>query len=98
MRRWIYLVPGRDNVATAVAPLAVGESVEVESVGVITMRAPIPFGHKFAVTPIPTGAAIVKYGHAIGQASSPIQPGDHVHVHNVVGKRGRGDLHRDAGK
>jgi altronate dehydratase small subunit len=92
MRPCIYLVPGRDNVATAVRPLAPGDSVEVEAVGLVTLREAIPFGHKFAVAAIRTGEAIVKYGHSIGQATRSITPGEHVHVHNVAGKRGRGDL------
>ncbi len=92
MRRCVYLVPGRDNVATAVQPLVEGDRVEVESVGVVTIGQPISFGHKFAVTAIEAGDAIIKYGHPIGQATCRILAGEHVHVHNVAGKRGRGDL------
>jgi altronate dehydratase small subunit len=93
-RRWVYLVPGRDNVATAVQALAPGDRVELEMAGTVMIREPIAFGHKFAVTTIEAGAEVVKYGHSIGQATRPIQAGEHVHVHNVAGKRGRGDLRR----
>ena len=93
-RRWVYLVPGRDNVATAVQALAPGDRVELEFVGSVTIGEPIAFGHKFAVTAIKAGADVVKYGHSIGQAIRPIQAGEHVHVHNVAGRRGRGDLRR----
>jgi hypothetical protein len=34
----------------------------------------------------------VKYGSAIGHASCDIASGTHVHTHNVVSDRGRGDL------
>jgi hypothetical protein len=34
----------------------------------------------------------VKYGSAIGTATSAIQAGAHVHTHNVSSSRGRGDL------
>jgi altronate dehydratase small subunit len=51
----------------------------------------IPFGHKFALRPIPMGGSVIKYGEIIGVASQSIAPGDHVHVHNVDGTRGRGD-------
>ena len=34
----------------------------------------------------------VKYGESIGVASSDIQEGQLVHVHNLEGARGRGDL------
>ena len=32
-----------------------------------------------------------KYGEVIGAATRDIRVGEHVHVHNVEGKRGRGD-------
>jgi altronate dehydratase small subunit len=34
---------------------------------------------------------VIKYGETIGLATSDISPGEHVHVHNVEGQRGRGD-------
>jgi altronate dehydratase small subunit len=51
----------------------------------------IEFGHKFAVRPIRGGEDIVKYGEVIGVAVRDITPGQHMHVHNLEGKRGRGD-------
>jgi altronate dehydratase small subunit len=51
----------------------------------------ISFGHKFAVITIPQGNNILKYGEVIGKAVIQIEPGQHVHVHNLEGKRGRGD-------
>ena len=94
VRRAVYLVPGRDNVATAVEALAAGDRVEMEGVGTITIREAIPFGHKFAVSALRPGEPVNKYGHPIGLATSSIRAGDHVHVHNVEGRRGRGDLAR----
>ena len=38
------------------------------------------------------GTDIVKYAHVIGRASIDIQSGELVHVHNIEGTRGRGDL------
>jgi len=43
----------------------------------------IPAGHKIAVALISRGERVIKYGQTIGFAKAPIQPGDHVHVHNV---------------
>ncbi|HJX13314.1 MAG TPA: UxaA family hydrolase [Dehalococcoidales bacterium] len=83
-----------DNVATAVRLLEKGESVEVASGGeVIKLVLPqsIPFGHKFALEDIGPGEPVVKYGETIGRATVGIQKGDHVHLHNVEGLRGRGD-------
>jgi altronate dehydratase small subunit len=42
--------------------------------------------------PIDARALIHKYGQMIGRASAAIAAGEHVHVHNVEGVRGRGDL------
>jgi altronate dehydratase small subunit len=85
----------RDNVATAADSLARGEALEVPgSKGTfpVILNTDIPFGHKFALRAIATGEAVIKYGEVIGVATRPIGPGDHVHVHNVDGVRGRGDI------
>jgi altronate dehydratase small subunit len=37
------------------------------------------------------GDDIMKYGEVIGAAVRSIRAGEHVHVHNLEGKRGRGD-------
>ena len=34
----------------------------------------------------------MKYAHVIGKASKDISVGELVHVHNIEGNRGRGDL------
>ncbi len=57
----------------------------------MTINQPVPFGHKLALRPIAKGEDIIKYGESIGMATEDIQPGEHVHVHNMDSKRGRGD-------
>ena len=52
----------------------------------------LQLGHKIAIGDIGEGDRIIKYGETIGYASRMIEPGEHVHVHNMVGGRGRGDL------
>ena len=52
----------------------------------------VPYGHKLAITPIKSGAPIIKYGEEIGVATRDISVGEHVHVHNLDSQRGRGDL------
>ena len=42
----------------------------------------IPFGHKISLHPIAMGEAIIKYGVRVGVATSFIEKGEHVHVHN----------------
>jgi altronate dehydratase small subunit len=85
----------KDNVATAVRPLNHGDSIDVavgENVVNVVLLQAIPFGHKFAIEDIERGGQIVKYGEKIGQATVRIEKGEHVHVHNVEGLRGRGDI------
>ncbi|UOF92452.1 UxaA family hydrolase [Fodinisporobacter ferrooxydans] len=57
----------------------------------VNLKDTIEFGHKFAVVPIQKGEDILKYGEVIGAAVRDIDAGEHVHVHNLEGKRGRGD-------
>jgi len=84
-----------DNVATAIGDIEeAGEYPVMFKDGIKAVRVvvPIPFGHKFAVKEIAKGSDIIKYGEVIGAATADIKTGEHVHVHNVVSKRGRGDL------
>ena len=57
----------------------------------ITLKNDLPYGHKIALCPITAGSDIVKYGESLGEASRDITAGEHVHVHNLDSKRGRGD-------
>jgi altronate hydrolase len=68
-----------DDVAVALRALTPG----VEVLGV-TIRAPVPSGHKLALRTLPTGAPIRKYGQVIGYASRDVAPGDHVHTQNCA--------------
>ena len=43
----------------------------------------IPAGHKFALTDIPEGEYVIKYGEIIGRATQKINKGEWVHTHNV---------------
>jgi altronate hydrolase len=54
----------------------------------------IPAGHKLALSDIPAGGAVVKYGRTIGLAKGAIAAGSWVHSHNLAsGLHG----HRDFG-
>lgn len=90
-----------DNVATLMEDLKAGEQITVtdkKGTEVITfaVHENIPFGHKVAVQEIPERGDIIKYGEKIGMATVPIQPGFHVHVHNLESIRGRGDWEKGA--
>lgn len=89
------IISGKDNVATALedidagAPIAARLGQEVVEVAALEK---IPFGFKVALREIGVGDEVYKYGEVIGRASQPIKKGELVHIHNVEGTRGRGDL------
>ncbi|SFC72363.1 altronate dehydratase small subunit [Polaromonas sp. OV174] len=91
MSQVIILHP-KDNVATAVADLAPGDSVPASDIASVKVAEAVPFGHKIALVAIPAGEPIYKYGEPIGLALKDIPAGGYVHVHNVDSQRGRGDL------
>ena len=89
------MLAAADNVATAIDSIDGGAEVPVHlSRDVTTVKAleAIPFGFKMALTDITQGAHVIKYGESIGKASSDIRKGELVHIHNLEGARGRGDL------
>lgn len=95
MKQKAVILNAKDNVATALAELPAGDTLELklgEKKMVVTLSAPVPFGHKFSLANIESDSPVIKYGEVIGTATTNIQPGDYVHVHNVVSARGRGDL------
>ncbi len=69
-----------DNVVTARIALMPNTAVTAEGLAA-TVR--IPAGHKVATRPIAKGEPVRKYNQIIGFASADIEPGEHVHVHNV---------------
>ena len=49
----------------------------------IETKDPIPFGHKVCLKTIYKGDPVIKYDQIIGFASQNINPGEHVHSHNL---------------
>jgi len=78
MSNFIRLDAG-DNVVTVTTALDAGTAVEQ-----VTTTGLVPRTHKIATAPIQEGEAVRKYAQIIGYASTDIQPGDHVHTHNVA--------------
>lgn len=91
----VFVIDEQDNVGTVVVePIQKGDSVTTHgriSDLTLTANADIAYGHKLALRPIAKGETVLKYGLSIGSALVDIQPGDHVHTHNVESNRGRGD-------
>lgn len=81
-----------DNVATALRPLAAGETARVRTPGgevALAVREAIPLCHKIALAELGTGELVVKYGAPIGRLTQPVERGALVHVHNLASQRGR---------
>lgn len=79
-----------DNVVTALVPMEAGETFRLKNGGPyeITIKEYIPFAHKCAIRNIRGGEKVIKYGESIGVATCDIEPGQHVHVHNLQSVRG----------
>lgn len=69
-----------DNVAVSLLDLAPEEEI---AIGNLTIRDPIPAGHKVAIRSIKHDEPVLKFGQIIGFAAVAIEPGEHVHTHNL---------------
>ena len=87
MKKFI-LIHKNDNVVTALTNLKVLTTIAIERNQKISISDNIPFGHKCAISEIRRGGRVIKYGEVIGLATRKIQPGEHVHVHNIRSIRG----------
>jgi len=85
-----------DNVAIAKVALQPGMEIVVDlSSGEgqrLTIKNDIPAGHKVALTPFKPGELVRRYGEVIGKAAAVINPGEHIHTHNL------GMAHSQAGE
>ena len=70
-----------DDVAVARRRISNGEGSGVQ--GVIAKQL-IPRGHKISLRQFLPGAELRKFGQVIGVATQEIQPGEHVHLHNLA--------------
>jgi altronate dehydratase small subunit len=95
----VLVISEADTVATALEDIPAGAETMVRlgnQVSTVQALERIPFGFKIALADIARGTHVIKYGESIGVASSDIQAGELVHVHNLEGARGRGDLREGA--
>jgi altronate hydrolase len=72
-----------DTVAIAMTRLAPGQLIRPGGEAV-TVQDVVPVGHKVAIRRIAQGEFVLRYGEPIGAASAPIEPGQHVHTHNLA--------------
>ncbi len=73
-----------DNIAVARVPLSPGQRVRLSGEEPVTIREHIGAGHKIAIRAIAEGKPVIRYGQVMGRAKARIEPGAHVHVHNVA--------------
>jgi SAF domain-containing protein len=86
-KKWLWL-HREDNVAMSLSDFVKGNTVEIDGKA-ITLKDPVEYGHKFAVTDLREGEPVIKFAETIGVASRNIAAGEHVHVHNVKSLRAR---------
>lgn len=77
----LHLHPSDD---VAIAKVTLPSGTILDRTPPITIQRFIPSGHKIALREIAVGAPIRRYGQIIGFATQLIQPGDHVHIHNLA--------------
>ncbi len=82
MNEPVILLNPVDNVVVCRRAVAMGKRLTVAGNALIAL-CDVDIGHKIACAPIAAGAAVVKYGMAIGSATASIAAGDWVHVHNM---------------
>ncbi len=69
-----------DNVVVLTKAVSAGQEV-MSGVRAIER---VAFGHKLALCRFEPGDAVIKYGQVIGEALEAIEPGAHVHDHNIA--------------
>lgn len=97
MKQNAIVLNSKDNVATALTNLKTGDILKLQIGGedrLVSLVDDVAFGHKLCILEIESESPIIKYGEVIGISNATIYPGEHVHTHNVVSARGRGDLER----
>jgi len=73
----------KDNVAVASRTIAKGEAVIITKTPPCRAIEEIRPGHKVALTAIPRGGKVLRYGEVIVEATRDIAQGEWVHVHNT---------------
>lgn len=85
MNGFIKIHP-QDNLLVALKDLSAGDELIMEDGSVLRIFQDTPLGHKIALTEIPQNQDVIKYGAPIGYALKNIQPGEHLHTHNIKTK------------
>jgi altronate dehydratase len=89
IRKKVIQIHPKDNVATAISAIRAGTLLWFSKGKKLKVKDPIPFGHKISFKRIIKGGDVIKYGEKIGRTLHEIGPGELVHIHNMVGRRGK---------
>ena len=81
LRQQVLRLNAADDVVIAARPLSAGTRIESEN---LDCRDAIPPGHKVATRAIAKGDPVKRYNQIIGFATRDIEPGEHVHSHNLA--------------
>lgn len=81
MSKFIKIHP-LDTVAVCLEAGLAGDAVILDSQR-LTLQEDIPVGHKVSLQSVAAGGNVIKYGAPIGHATQAIEPGQHVHAHNL---------------
>lgn len=80
-----------DDVAVAVRDSEPGEAagayLDDGSRVMVTVRVPIPLGHKVALRDLAENEPVTEYGVSVGRARCAIAAGDLIHTHNLRSAR-----------
>ena len=80
------LMDPTDNVVTCVNEVSAGQQVvyrKGEEILTLTALEDIPYCHKIALTDIPEGGEVIKYGESLGKTSAHIPAGHWVSHNNL---------------
>jgi hypothetical protein len=78
----LLLLSPADNCLVLRAFIPAGEVMQLEQ-GLVTLAKGLDLGHKIARGHLKAGERILKYGASIGILQSDLQPGEHIHTHNL---------------
>ena len=79
-----FQVSPQDNVATLLVDAVANDHVAVLGQASLVALEPITRAHKIALTAIPAGGAVIKFGAPVGHATRAIAAGAWVHLHNLA--------------
>ncbi len=78
----LLIINPKDNVG--IVPQTAGIQAGTILNGGIEVKEFVPMGHKIALADLPAGTPVVRYGHVIGYARTPIYKGSWVGEHQLV--------------